>query len=303
VPDRVQEEADRLYGLPLEEFTRSPDEVAKALRREKERDAAAEVARLPKPSAGAWAVNALAREQPELRDELLAAGEALRGAQDAALAGEGRSALRDATARERAAVDAMIAAASKLRPGGRELSTAARDALRQTLHAAAVDDDVRAAIAAGRLVRDAVGGGAWAFGSGSGSGDDDEPVTPVRRERPAPKASPKVAKPRAKRAAKPGGAKPGATKPRAADDAARRERLEAERAADAARREAERAAAKARRALERQLTTARADRERAAKSLAAAERELERASVRRDAAAEALAEARDAVARLEEQCD
>src|SRR5919202_1533258 len=110
--DAAAEAAERLYGLPLEDFTRERDATARALRREKERDAAAEVARFPKPSAGAWAVNAIARERPELRDELLAAGDALREAQEAALAGRGAQELRAAAARERAAVDALLDAVS-----------------------------------------------------------------------------------------------------------------------------------------------------------------------------------------------
>jgi hypothetical protein len=186
VADRADEVGDRLYGLPLEDFTAERDAAAKALRREKDRDAAAAVARLRKPAAGPWALNAIAREQPALRDELLEAGEQLRAAQDAALSGGGAQGLRAATGRERAAVDALLDAAAKLRPGGRTLSAAALDALRRTLHAAAVDDDVRAAIAAGRLVRDAEAGGGWPFGAG---GDDEPPAErpPARRKAPAKK--------------------------------------------------------------------------------------------------------------------
>jgi hypothetical protein len=265
VADRVSEIADRLYSLPLDEFTSERDAAAKALRREKERDAAAEVGKLPKPSAGAWAVNAIAREQPDLRDELLAAGEALRDAQDSALAGEGPRALRDATARERAAVDAMLAAAAKLSPGGRKLSGTALDKLRQTLHAAASDDDVRAAIAAGRLVRDAEGGGAWAFGI----------------EAPPPKPARKRTKARDK-----------ADETDKADEAER-----------AAREQAEREEAERRREIEAQLKEANAERRARERELDRAERAAERARERLERAEEAAAEAREHVDEAESELE
>ena len=64
----------RLYGLPLEEFTRERDAAARELRKAKERDAAAAVAKLPKPSQASWAGNTLARERRDLVDALLRHG-------------------------------------------------------------------------------------------------------------------------------------------------------------------------------------------------------------------------------------
>src|SRR5919108_6063710 len=114
VADPVQEVAGRLYGLPLEEFTRERDAAARELRKAKERDAAAQVARLPKPSQAAWAANALARERRDLVDALLSAGDELREAQERAVSGGGAGALREAGAAERAAVDALVEAAKDL---------------------------------------------------------------------------------------------------------------------------------------------------------------------------------------------
>jgi hypothetical protein len=294
VADLVAEVADRLYGLPLEEFVAGRDEAARTLRKEKERDAAKEVAALTKPSAGAWAVNAIAREQPDLRDELLAAGDALREAQEAAVAGEGARALREATARQRAAIDAVLDAAAKLKPAGKALSRPALDRLRQTLQAAAGDDEIRAAIAAGRLVRDAEAGGAWPFGGG---GDADVAPAP-RRKRP----------PAAKRSAP--------AQAREDDGAARAEReaREAERREAAERRkeiEARLGEARAeRRARERELARAERDAERADKRLEEAQAALDEAQqhadearAELDAAREAVDHARDDAARLEEQLD
>ena len=286
--DRVDEVADRLYGLPLEDFVRERDATAKALRGEKERDAAKSVGALPKPSAGAWAVNAIAREQPDLRDALLAAGDAVRDAQDEAVAGKGAEALREATARQRSAIDAVIAAASELRPGGKPLSRAALDRLRQTLQAAAGDEGVRAAIERGRLVRDAEGGGAWPFG-----GDEDAPTPaprkpspPKRRDRKADDDDGAKAKEREERAA------------REREAAERRKAIEAQ--LGEARAE--------RRARERELSRAERDAERAAKRLDEAQAALdearthaEEAQAELEAAAEAVGAARDHAARLEEQ--
>ena len=59
--DPVEEAAGRLYGLPLEDFTRERDAAARELRKAKEREAADAVAKLQKPSQGSWAANTLAR--------------------------------------------------------------------------------------------------------------------------------------------------------------------------------------------------------------------------------------------------
>src|SRR3954451_16528863 len=93
VADPVEEVAGRLYGLPLEDFTRERDAAARELRQAKERDAAAAVAKLPKPSQGAWAAHTLARERGDLVDTLLKAGDELRAAQKGAVAGRGAGAL------------------------------------------------------------------------------------------------------------------------------------------------------------------------------------------------------------------
>src|ERR671928_57650 len=47
--------ADRLYGLPLEEFTAERDKAARELRREGSKEEADRVKKLKKPSAAAWA--------------------------------------------------------------------------------------------------------------------------------------------------------------------------------------------------------------------------------------------------------
>src|SRR3954451_4833770 len=114
--DPVDEAAEDLYGLPFDDFVGERNARAKALRKAGEKEAAAEVAKLPKPSQVAWVANQLARAGAE---DLLEAGEALREAQ---LGCGGRAALREATAAERSAVDALIQDAKELRTLSRDAS-------------------------------------------------------------------------------------------------------------------------------------------------------------------------------------
>jgi hypothetical protein len=299
---------DHLYALPLEEFTPARDAAAREIRKAGDRETAAVVAKLPKPTPAAWTANQVAREQPELVDALLDAGAALREAQEAAVSGGGGRGLREATLAERAAVDAVMAAATAHRPGGRALSRAVADRLRTTLHAAAADESIREALAAGRLVSEAQAGGAWPFALEPG-----EPAPPKKK----PAAGKRGA------AAKPRPAKRGET-----DDSAERDAAAAREAAEKAERER---AAEERKALEAQLRDARSslrvrervvsgaeeDAEQAARAaveaneaLEAAKRAADDAQSEAEAAERVLAkakaaldEARDDVARLEERLD
>ncbi|HJP66819.1 MAG TPA: hypothetical protein VKA30_11015, partial [Actinomycetota bacterium] len=87
-------ELDQLWGLPLEDFTRVRDELAKKAKEAGESDAAKEIKALRKPSVSAWAVNHLARTRRPEVEQLIELGGALRAAQQAAISGEGRDALR-----------------------------------------------------------------------------------------------------------------------------------------------------------------------------------------------------------------
>jgi hypothetical protein len=247
---RPVEDAGELYGLPLDRFVSERDALAKALRAAGKRDEAAEVAKLRKPSVSAWAVNQLVRTQGAAVGELLAAGDALRAAHEAALSGAGDGhALREASDRERAAVDGLVGTARGLLTSqGHELSPATIERVGETLRAAAREEGAREQVSAGCLVRELRSSG---LGVAAGAG----------RAPRAKKASTK--KPDAKKA-------------------------EGDKRAAAARKEAEaleartrRVAARAARAVE----TAEERRERAASALAAAEDAL--AGAREEAAAAA----------------
>jgi hypothetical protein len=70
-------ELDRLYQLPLNEFTSARDELVKRLRAEGEREQAQEIKMLRKPTAAVWLVNQLVRERRLDVQRLLKAGESL----------------------------------------------------------------------------------------------------------------------------------------------------------------------------------------------------------------------------------
>ena len=207
-------DVEALYGLPLEEFTPARDAKAREIRKAGDRETAAVVAKLPKPTPAAWTANQVAREQPELIEAMLDAGAALRDAQEAAVSGGGGAGLREATLAERAAVDAVMGAATAHEPAGRPLSRAMADRLRTTLHAAAADESIREALAAGRLFSEAQAGGAWPFALEPG-----EPATPpaAKPPRPSRRRAPRRRAARGRRgdAAKP---KAGARAKRAKDD-------------------------------------------------------------------------------------
>ena len=127
----VDEIIDRLYGLPPAEFTAARNEAAAELSgAEKER-----VKALRKPNAAAAAVNQLVREHRRDVDAFLSASAALRDAQVA-----GKGSLEDATRQQRDALARLVKA------GG--------EPVRQSLLAAAVDEDAANELLAGRLERE-----------------------------------------------------------------------------------------------------------------------------------------------------
>src|SRR4051812_36684097 len=140
--------AEDLYALPLERFVPERDALAKRLRASGEREEADAVKKLPKPTRAAWAVNAAVRESPQAAQALAESVRLLEETQRELLAGGDASALRQATEQARAAIDELVAAAP-----------AAKDKVRETLHAALVEPDVLAEVLGGRVVRERMAGG------------------------------------------------------------------------------------------------------------------------------------------------
>jgi hypothetical protein len=249
-------DADELYGLPLDRFVPERAALAKQQRAAGDRTGATEVAALRKPSVAAWAVNQLVRTQPRAIKELFAAGDALTETQEQLLAGNGdvRS-LREANSRERTAVDALITLARGLLSSeGNELSPAVLDRVSDTLNAAALDTDARAAMQDGRLERELQHAGLGAVGASvSTPATARSARAPRSASRSAPAPEPKERRP----------------DPREAE----RARVEARRAARVAEAEARRRAEVA----ERAVHAAEQRREVAARALEEAEERLARA--------------------------
>jgi hypothetical protein len=131
----VEEIIDRLYALPLEEFTQERNAAARELRKAGQREAAEQVKALRKPTANAAAANHLVHAHRPQVEVFLQAAAALRDAQFA-----GKGDLAAAAEAERAELEKLV------RVGG--------EAVRPTLQAAAVDDDTTRELLQGRLVRE-----------------------------------------------------------------------------------------------------------------------------------------------------
>jgi hypothetical protein len=160
----VPEAADRLYDLAPAEFVAARNALAKELRAAGDKDAAAVVAKLRRPTATAHAMNQVARRRPEVLEAAVSARAALREAT------VGGGDVRSATADDKAATRAVVAAA-------RDVLGADDPALAQrvtaTLLAAVVDDDVATDLHAGRLASEQTS-------PGFGFAVDDAEVVPFR---------------------------------------------------------------------------------------------------------------------------
>jgi hypothetical protein len=265
-----ESEAERLYGLSLDEFIPARDEAVRRLRDEGRREDAAAIKALRKPSNPAWVVNRLAREVPKVVDGLLAAGQRLR---DTQLSGGGR--LKDALEDERVALDRAMRNAEEIATHAGLASTSTMLRVRETLHLAALDPDVAADVKRGVLSRE--GRAAGFTGLAGFTAPAASPDKPVKAKKDT----------RAKRGTK---AKPDTPAKRdtttAPRDAARQQRL-------AKAREKATAAQRDLKAAEREL----ADVDRA---LATATRQKEQAQVRVERARARSESALERVAELQE---
>jgi hypothetical protein len=148
-----EKDIDALYGLPFEQFTKARNELAAQLRSKGDKDGAAQVRELVKPSKAAWAVNQVMRTQPKEARALLAAGARLRKTHGAVASGNaGPGELREAVEAEREVVSRLTDAARGLiSDQGRDLSESILERVAETLHALAVDDEIRSVADATRL--------------------------------------------------------------------------------------------------------------------------------------------------------
>jgi hypothetical protein len=272
----AQEALDGLFALPPERFVPERDTLARRLRDEGDRELAAEVKSQRKPTRAAWVVNQLARRRGDEMAGLLRAGSELRQAQGRLLAGKGeRDDLRSASERERAALASLVGSARDvLSEEGQQASEELLERVRQTLHAAALDEGFAEAVGAGRVDR------------------EREPAEfaglegPLGAPPPRPKRRPAERKAKPRPAPKEREVDEGIESARAAEEAEQRRVEEAESAVEEA---------KARRAAAREALT------RARRAEADAVRAVEHATADQRLARDKLKQARERTARLRER--
>jgi hypothetical protein len=130
----LDSQIDRLYKLPLDEFTEARNALAKELA-STSKEHAAEVRALQKPSVPAWAINQVYWHHRPAYHALDAASAALRNAHAAVLAGK-RADLRAAGKAHEDALDAVSKAALELlQRSGNPVTDATRQAVGTTLRA------------------------------------------------------------------------------------------------------------------------------------------------------------------------
>lgn len=147
------DQIDRLYALPLDEFTAARDALAKDLRAAGDKEGAQRIKALKKPNLAAWALNRLARTHAADIAELLKATENVRAVQ--------RKVMSGARADLRAAADERNRIVTRLGKAARSiLEEAGHAAAPQTLAAitdslvAVSSDEAGDRLRAGRLTRE-----------------------------------------------------------------------------------------------------------------------------------------------------
>lgn len=142
--------ADELYSLAPAEFTAARDERARQVRAAGQRDEAAAIKKLARPTASAWLVNRLARAAPERMARLYELGDELQEAQRT-LAGDR---LRELSVQRRQVINDLLPAATDLAgQANQPASATVLGEVRATLEAALADADARAAVRSGRLTK------------------------------------------------------------------------------------------------------------------------------------------------------
>jgi hypothetical protein len=160
--------ADELYGLPPDEFTAARTRYEKEAKAAGNKDDAARIHALAKPSVTAWLANQLVRSHRSELEPLLELGGALR---DATQNLDGDQ-LRELSRQQQKVMYALVQQARALaRAAGRSMSEDAARALEDTLRAALADEHAAGLLLAGHLT-DALHSSDFdsGFGFGSGSG-------------------------------------------------------------------------------------------------------------------------------------
>jgi hypothetical protein len=274
VAKQAADEVDKLFQIPLDEFTGARNSLATKLKKEGDTEAAERVKTLAKPPISAWVANQLYWRDRKAFDRLIDAGDQFRKAQAAQLTGKSADLRAPLDARRQALSDLMKLAGDTLREAGHPASPDTMRRIMTTVEALATYGQHAGAPPAGRLTDDVDPPGFEALaalvprGSSASAGHAAPRVIPFNQRKPEP----------AKR-------KGGDTKEDARHAEAERHAKEAE--ARKALQQAERALADARRAAERARTEMKAAAARAKaadKAKAAVESRFEKLTAAAEAA-------------------
>jgi hypothetical protein len=281
--DAAQDDLERLYGVPPEEFMALRKQLVAAAKQRGDADAAKLIGAARRPTAAAWVVNLLVRHDSTAQPRLNELTEALRAAHSAM---DG-SRIRELTSVQRKLIDTLVRA-GLVAAGYADATAAMRNDVTDTLQAAIADPDVAARL--GRLEKAERWSGFGDFGESSAVARG-----PERRETPL-------------------AYQPVSAAPHNSDDGAAIEAARARRAVVSAEVDtAETALREARDSVvERRgkVATARRRYEKILETLSAAERQMEAAEAAADAAEQSaegagdrLAKAKDELARAERALD
>ena len=160
----ADDEVAQLYGLPPNEFVPHRNALARDLRKAGDRERAAEVAKLKRPTVGAWAVNQLARRNRKDLDLLLDAGHRLRTRPGVRAQKRRPVAVREGPGDHERAVRKLVSAAREVLAEERgAASDQALSSIERTLRYASIDDEHRPALASGTLTTEVEAPGFGAF--------------------------------------------------------------------------------------------------------------------------------------------
>jgi hypothetical protein len=149
----LEEALDALYDAAPEEFVAERKRLAKQLKAEGSGNEADELARIRKPTVAAWALNRLARDSRRDVDLLLDSGHRMRTAQAGVLRGEARATFEQAQRTEREAIARLVREAERLLSERGGASSSVLEQIAASLHAAAVSEQGRHVLAAGRFTQ------------------------------------------------------------------------------------------------------------------------------------------------------
>ena len=147
-----EDDLDRLYQLPLSEFTPARDELVKRVREQGERERAEEIKKLRKPTAAVWLVNQLARERQLDVQRLLKAGESLTNSQAKPAAAPSRT-FSEARRDEQRALEQLAKGAREIAENA-GIGSSALGKATETLRAASLTAEGRELLRRGRLTEE-----------------------------------------------------------------------------------------------------------------------------------------------------